>query len=33
MNTANIQFVGGYVNSTDNAGSCSDGSIDTPFGP
>jgi hypothetical protein len=27
MNTANIQFVGGYVNSTDNAWSCSDGSI------
>jgi hypothetical protein len=25
MNTANIQFVGGYVNSTDNAWSCSDG--------
>jgi len=27
MNTANIHFVGGYVNSTDNAWSCSDGSI------
>jgi hypothetical protein len=26
MNTANIKFVGGYVNSTDNAWSCSDGS-------
>jgi hypothetical protein len=26
MNTANIQFVGGYVNETDNAWSCSDGS-------
>lgn len=27
LDTANIQFVGGYVNSTDNAWSCSDGSI------
>ena len=26
MDTANIKFVGGYVNSTDNAWSCSDGS-------
>ncbi len=26
MNTATIKFVGGYVNSTDNAWSCSDGS-------
>jgi hypothetical protein len=33
MNTANIQFVGGYVNETDDAWSCWTAAPDTPSGP